>query len=458
MKKTICKLSAFLLSAAMFSSAVLPCMASAYVEPCPVISRNCPVYAGSGQATAANDEHYFSFWFSNAPDYLAYDLSGISQDKRTQVVLAWYNATGQYDPSILSGGSSNGVPSAYTIEINDAPGGTYPEDGWEVVETVTGNTLHSRQHLVDLEDGANWVRIKITEADGKEGGSISLQMDLHDAPQGVTDSWIFFGDSITAGGMMNCYGSPFAELVNSIDSSYYPIQENGGIGGIFSTDGRNNIDRWLETFPGEFVSIAYGTNDAWGNQTGAQQYYENTVYMVEAVLALGKTPILPTIPYATESGVNTYLDDYNAMVHKIYEEYPGVVKGPDFYTYLKENPEYLSSDGVHPSSEGYAAMRQLWAETMYENVYSVDPPASYPDSDYEDPTSNCIPEPEIIPLADLDGDHDCTVTDVIVFQKYLLGLETFTEDQYLLADINYDDDVNAFDLALLKMGVLWYIG
>ena len=285
------------LSAAALTACMLPCMTSAQTVPCPVLSRNCPAYAGNGQASSANDEHYFSFWFSNAPDYLAYDLSAASQEERSRVILAWYNATGQYDPSILNGGSTNGVPSAYTIEINDAPGGTYPEDGWQVVDTVTGNTLHSRQHVIDLNGTANWVRMSISEGDGKSGGSISLQMDIHSAPEGKLDSWIFFGDSITAGGMMNCYGSPFAELVHAIDSKYFPAQENGGIGGIFSTDGKNNIDRWLASFPGEYVSVAYGTNDAWGNQTGAEKYYENTVYMMEAILASGKTPVLQfTVP------------------------------------------------------------------------------------------------------------------------------------------------------------------
>ncbi len=436
MKSFTKTIAAGILSAAMLCSAMLPCMASADLTPNPVISRDCPVYAGNGQANSANDVHYFSFWFSNAPDYLAYDLSGVAQSDRKQVIAAWYNATGQYDPSILNGGSTNGVPSKYTIEVNAAPGGTYPEDGWEVKETVEGNTLHSRQHVVDME-GYNWIRMNIAEGDGKAGGSISIQMDVHNASEGVADSWIFFGDSITAGGMMNCYGSPYAELVNAIDSRYFPVQENGGIGGIFSTDGRNNIDRWLASFPGKYVSIAYGTNDAWGNQTGAEKYYENTVYMIEAALALGKTPVLPTIPYATESGVNSYLDDYNAMVQKIYTEYPDVIKGPDFDAYFRENPDMLSSDGVHPSSEGYAAMRQLWADTMYAAVYTAEEGTT----DAEIPT---------IKSGDVNLDGSVTLMDAVLLQKYLLAMEPLDEVQVMAADLHDDDIVNGFDLGILK--------
>ena len=115
-----------------------------------VISRECPAYssAGTGSASSANDKYYYSFWNSSAPDYLAYDLSEVPENQRKKVIAVWYNATGQFDYTVVNG-SSNGMPSDYTIEVNSAEGGTYPEDGWEVIETVKDNTLHSRQHVVD---------------------------------------------------------------------------------------------------------------------------------------------------------------------------------------------------------------------------------------------------------------------------------------------------------------------
>ena len=45
------------------------------------------------------------------------------------------------------------------------------------------------------------------------------------------------------------------------------------------------------------------------------------------------------------------------MLEKIYEKYPQVIKGPDFYEFFKENPDLLSSDGVHPAENGYAEIR-----------------------------------------------------------------------------------------------------
>lgn len=427
MNRTLMKTAAAF-SAILIISSGSAFTADAEVTANPVISRNCPVYTGgSGQATAANDEHYFSFWNAQTPDYIAYDLSGVPEENRQTIDAVWYN-TSAYD-LIGNYGYRNMEPSDYTIEVNAAEGGAYPEEGWVTALTVEGNTLGSRQHIVDFE-GYNWIRLSISAADGNAGGNASVNFDIHDVSDGISDSWIFFGDSITAGGMNNCYGTGFATHINQLDENYFPVQENAGIGGITSTDGRNNIDRWLSTYPGKYVSIAYGTNDAWGNQTGAEKYYENTVYMIDAVLEAGKIPVLPTIPYATETGVNTYLDDYNAMVQKIYEEYPEVVKGPDFDAYFCENPDMLSSDGVHPSSEGYAEMRVIWAETMYERVYC--------DESYIEPVAK----------GDVNLDGKFGILDIVVFQKYLVRAGSLGSAEN--GDMNSDGSLNIYDLLIMK--------
>ncbi|MBQ4464543.1 MAG: lysophospholipase [Oscillospiraceae bacterium] len=420
------------LSAAAMLPVPMPVGAVTAPIPNPVISRNCPAYSGSNPATAVagNDEHYFSFWNAQCPDYLAYDLSGIPEENRKVIDAVWY-CTSAYD-TIGMYINRNQEPSDYTIEINAAEGGAYPESGWEVVATVENNTLASRQHVVEFE-GYNWIRISVTKADDRDGATAMLNFDIHDVSRGVSDSWLFLGDSITAGGMNNCYGTGFATYVNRLDERYFPIQENGGIGGITSKDGKENIDRWLSTYPGQYVSIAYGTNDAWGNQTGPQKYYENTVYMIEAVLALGKTPVLPKIPHAEEAGVADYLDSYNEMIDKIYAEYPQVVPGPDFSRILAEHTEYLSADGVHPNSEGYEEMRRIWAETMYENVYKKAPGSSAIRGDVND-----------------DGKFD--LTDLVAMQKYLLKKGSISN--LYNADLTGDGSADVFDLAMMKRELL----
>lgn len=354
--------------------AVVPslCIGFAYAEikPNPVISRNCPAYSGTGDAKSANDEHYFSFCFMNAPDYIAYDLSEVPDEQKKQVIAVWYN-TSAFD-NIGMYANSNMKPTDYTVEVNKADGGEYPEDGWEIVETVTDNVLASRQHLVNME-GYNWIRLNITKADGQEGKSASVNFDVHSVSDGISDSWLFLGDSITAGGMNNCYGTGFATHVNQIDSKYFPIQENGGIGGIRSIDGRENIERWISVSQAKYVSIAYGTNDCWGNPNATQEYYDNTKYMIDAVIDAGKIPVLPKIPASTNDDVKDNVPLYNAMIDKLYEEYGDrIIQGVDFEAFFTENPDYLSGDGVHPNDTGYAEMRKIWAETMYKRVYSAE--------------------------------------------------------------------------------------
>jgi lysophospholipase L1-like esterase len=420
-----------ILTAALFAVTLLPppISADAAAIPNPVISRNVPAYAGSNPATAStgNDEHYFSFWSAQCPDYLAYDLSGVPEENRQVIDAVWYN-TSAYDVVGMYV-NRNMEPSDYTIEVNAAPGGTYPESGWEVVETVADNTLASRQHIVEFA-GYNWIRICLTQADDKENGMASINFDIHDVSQGISDSWLFLGDSITAGGMNNCYGTGFATYIHRLDESYFPIQENGGIGGITSKDGLEHIDTWLATFPGQYVSIAYGTNDAWGNQTGAEQYYQNTKSMLDKVLALGKTPVLPKIPHAEEAGVADHLGDYNAMIDRLWAEYPEVIQGPDFDAILTEHPEYLSGDGVHPNSEGYEEMRRIWAETMYERVYQAASPKAV--------------------KGDVSADGVLDVKDAVLLQKWILNIPGTTLARPDAADLDGDGQADSFDLALMK--------
>ena len=193
------KLSLTALLTASLLTAPLTAHAAAQPVPNPVISRNCPAYcAGTANASAGNDEHYFSFFQAKSPDYLAYDLSGVPEAQRQVIDAVWY-CTSSYD-AIGMYQNRNQEPSDYTIEINKAPGGTYPEDGWEVAVTVADNTLASRQHVIEFS-GYNWIRMNISKADGKEDGSFMVNLDIHNVSDGVSDSWLFLGDSITAGGM-----------------------------------------------------------------------------------------------------------------------------------------------------------------------------------------------------------------------------------------------------------------
>ena len=403
--------------------------AAAAMQPNPIISRGVPAYSGGGRASDSTDAVYYTSWQSSAPDYLAYDLSGVPASQRKKVLAVWYNDS-TYD-NLGEYVSRAAEPVDYVLEVNKAAGGSYPTDGWETAVTVTGNGLSSRQHLVDMA-GCNWIRMRVTKADT----SVKLNLDIHDASNGVYDSWLFLGDSITAGGMVISWGTSFAANIHSMDERYQPAAQNGGIGGITSAHGKASIDSWLKDSPVRFVSIAYGTNDCWGNPNNADTYYANTKYMIDAVLKLGKIPVLPTIPGSTNSSVAPNVPIYNKKIRQLYSEYGDrIVKGPDFEKFFTEHPDYLSSDGVHPSGDGYEQMRKFWAETMFDTVYQ----------------NAALPESAL--GGDLDGDGSVSRADIVLLQKHLLTESPLGKEQAEAADLNADGKVTSADLTLLKRQV-----
>jgi lysophospholipase L1-like esterase len=365
----------------------------------PVISRNVPAHTnddcgGSQPAGNANDNDYDSQWWACrtptnvAPIYLAYDLSGVPAAKRGQVLALWYNdpQTMQYDHTYVGvhpccTWPAYDIPSAYTLQANAASGGSLPALGWVTLAIVTGNVLHSRQHLINLS-GYNWFRINITKSEGSNNNfGIILNLDIHDASAGPQDDWIFYGDSITEGAMPHGSYSwvggtgTWAQLINAAEPGHFPAYEAAAIGGTLSADGVRSINGWLSLFPGRYAGVAYGTNDAgWG--VSPATFYDNYVTMVEAVLAAGKVPIVPKIPWGCTSDILANVPALNQKIEALYAAYPQIIKGPDLWSYFKANQGLISDDCVHPSDAGYFGMRQQWANAMVANVYTAAPAVS----------------------------------------------------------------------------------
>ena len=224
----------------------------------PVISRSKPAFASSGSAGAANDASYSTYWRSSGamPAWLAYDLSSVPAAHRGPVVVGWYNdpITTPYDHTVTGDVAYNNLGS-YTIQVNPgAGGGQPPTSGWVTLASVTNNRYHSRTHYVNMT-GNNWIRINVTATDGSsENNDAEMNMDVHDASaDGPSDSWIFYGDSITEDGMPHepiSGSSPnFSQLINTARPSYFPAYEDGGIGGLVSGDGASHINSWLSPSP-----------------------------------------------------------------------------------------------------------------------------------------------------------------------------------------------------------------
>jgi len=361
----------------------------------PLISRGVPAYTndscgGGAPASSANDANYDTQWHAcgtpstSAPIFLAYDLSSVAVTSRGQVVVAWYNdpTTYHYSHSYL-GQVGYDIPSAYTLEGNAAAGGALPSSGWVALASVSGNGYHSRQHLINMT-GYNWLRMVVTASDGSSGNfGVYLNLDVHDASAGVGDDWIFFGDSITEGWAQHATLSSgggtgtLAQVVNGSNASFFPVYEDGGIGGTLSSDGAGNINSWLSIFPGHYVGLSYGTNDA-GFSVSPTTFYNNYSSMVQAVLAAGKIPVIPKIPWGCTSAIQANAPGLNQQLDALYAAYAGIVRGPDLWTYFQSNQGLVSSDCIHPTTSGYVGMRQQWANAMQTAVYGASPPPPPP--------------------------------------------------------------------------------
>ncbi len=55
---------------------------------------------------------------------------------------------------------------------------------------------------------------------------------------------------------------------------------------------------------------------------------------------------------------------------------------------------------------------------------------------------------------DLNADGSVTASDAALLQNYLHGRQEFTQEQFQTADLNHDNQVNIFDLCLLKQKIM----
>jgi lysophospholipase L1-like esterase len=339
-----------------------------------LISRNVPVFASSQlyPARAANDGDYSTVWRGSIPGWIAYDLSRVPAAKRARVIVAWFNdpVTSPYDHTVVGEVAYNNLAD-YTVEANAARGGTAPTSGWVTLARVTGNRYHSREHLLKLK-GYRWIRMNVTAGDGSpENEDAAFNLDVYDASRGARDSWLFLGDSLTQDGMHHRQirgERNFSQLIAQSRPRLYPVFEDGGIAGLQSRDGAARIKTWLRTFPGRYVGLSYGTNDA-NACLPASGFYASYVTMVKAVLKAGKVPVVPTIPWARSANAQSCAPRLNARIKALYKAYRRIVKGPDLWTYFKAHPDLIGPDDLHPTETGYTVYRRLWANAMLARVY-----------------------------------------------------------------------------------------
>lgn len=356
-----------------------PAATSTIEAPLALISRGLPAFATpeSQGASLANDADYSTVWRSQGvPASLTYDLGSLSPAQRARVLLVWYNGTYGYTHTMGCLGVGYNNLGAYLIEAHraDAPPS---EDGWVTLVEVHDNTFHSRQHLLELA-GYSWLRLRALASDGSpQNEDVAINMDLYDAGAGVSDGWIFLGDSITAGAMGHGTSDAVETGANSFADQVFagsggrafPPQEDGGVPCITTADLAPLFDEWLARFPGRYVAVSLGTNDALA--VSPESFYANYAAMADATLAAGKVLVVPTIPWSPDPERQAHILDLNAQLGRLYAVYPEVMRGPDLWTFFAEHPQLISDDQIHPTPSGYATYRTVWASFAIEKVYGA---------------------------------------------------------------------------------------
>ena len=249
---------------------------------------------------------------------------------------------------------------------------------WEVAASIENNPVMARGVTIDFA-GKSWFKL-VSEG---EVGQL-LEIEAFDMSNGGTDTWFFMGSSISQMGIkQQDTDSTTAQLIHARFPEYTPAMLRGGIGCINSTEVVEHLSEYLE-YAGnvKFWAIEMGTNDAWGGgDWNLNTYVSNMQTIIDSAKAHGITPVIARI-IATDSAkagwqINpAYLDAVDKLIKD-----NGLPQGPDFYSYFKEHPELLASDGVHPNSDtkGGQAMHHLWAEALAP-LYAAGDTATTPDN------------------------------------------------------------------------------
>jgi acyl-CoA thioesterase-1 len=341
--------------------------AGAIDEPSPLISVGATTFTNAGAtspqrlADGSYDKQGTTLGLpeDDAPVWAALQL----EPGAARVLVMWTDP-GYKDYDDPSGGA----PRAYEILVSaDSTDG---EDGtWESVVEVTENPVNARAHSFDF-DGMSWVKLSVTEASlDAMDAAVPVKLDelavydISAASDGrPKDTWFFMGDSITKGAFSrSAGGTSFEKQITAERPDFDPIVIGGGIGGELSADGVAHLEDFLALNPDfHHVVIAYGTNDSWGSgkTPSGTRFDVNMETIVAGVLAEDRVAILPTIPYASQAHPD--LVPFNETLDRITSD-NDLPCGADFYAWFFTHQDELSTDGVHPSSQGYRSMNTLTA-------------------------------------------------------------------------------------------------
>jgi lysophospholipase L1-like esterase len=227
--------------------------------------------------------------------------------------------------------------------------------------------------------------MNITSMVGTNAGSDTFTINGASTTNDANDTFLFFGDSITA----NCWGAAnntgpteqFGTQINASRPARFPAATNGGQSGWLTstaldttTYGIPNIQKFMQDMPAvKYVGVSLGTNDANGNVPAAT-YCANMQKIAQYIVQAGKTPIIPTIVASPDAAVQANAPAMNACLATLEQNYPSIIVGPDLWTLFQGHSvaDGWFFDSLHPSlGTGCSALQNAWANTMLSAAYPV---------------------------------------------------------------------------------------
>lgn len=360
----------------------LGCGLANAITPNKLVSGGLPAHTGTTTTDYLTDG-YLTNWKSSNAKEIAINVS----EGPTKLRINWESyGDCAWATNFTSGCGHSGVALS-NFKILTSANSTDGNDGdWEVAATIENNPVMARGVEIEFA-GKSWFKF----ASEGDVGQI-LEIEAFDMSNGGTDTWFFMGTSISQMGIkQQDTDSTTAQLIRARHPHFTPAMLRGGIGCINSTEVVEHLSEYLE-YAGnvKFWAIEMGTNDAWGGgDWNLATYKKNMQTIIDSAKAHGITPIIARIIATDSSKAGWQVNPaFLEAVDNLTEENK-LPKGPDFFTYFKEHPELLASDGVHPNAEtkGGQAMHRLWAEALSPLYDVVDSAKSDTSSQKPDTTT-----------------------------------------------------------------------
>jgi len=272
----------------------------------------------------------------------------------------------------------------------------------------------TKQAKISLSEGIHDVKLEYYE----NGGGATLILNWEPTTQinnGDIISIMPLGDSITDG--FNIPGAYRIELKNLINNSdFVGSQQNGppqltdreheGHSGWLIHEIQSNITTWLDSQNPEVILLMIGTNDMIGNYEVANAPQRlstliGTITQLEPTAQVYVSTLIPTQDASTQSRINTF----NTAIPQIVEDHQAQGKK---VTYVDMHSGFSLvdlSDGIHPNTQGYAKIAQIWATAILDQAPTTDPEPE------QDPTQNGLFTAEYFNNVTLSGLPTLTRTE-----------------------------------------------